>query len=218
MDLDERADIHAALGDRNRLAMADALMLGDRTFQELAEAAGLPGNLAAHHLAVLEGAGLIERRISEGDRRRRYISLRRARLDESVTPPALGPRFVVFVCTHNSARSQFAAALWRQRTGSDSDSAGTEPAATVHPRAVTVAAEHGIDLTRARPKAYAALARAPELVVSVCDRARESGLPIDCPSLHWSIPDPVSDGSIGAFRSAFAAITARVDRLADAVA
>src|SRR5687768_6492088 len=113
MDLAERARTHAALGDPHRLAMVDALRLSDRTFQELAQAAGLPGNLAAHHLSVLDEAELLERRVSEGDRRRRYISLRREGLDALEAELSLAPAFIVFVCTHNSARSQFAAALWR---------------------------------------------------------------------------------------------------------
>ena len=91
MNLDERSTVHAALGDRNRLAMVDELSLSDRTFQELAQSSGLPGNLAAHHLAVLEAAGLIERRVSEGDRRRRYISLRVERLEGLLPlPPVAG--------------------------------------------------------------------------------------------------------------------------------
>jgi protein-tyrosine-phosphatase len=218
MDLHERARMHAALGDPHRLGMVDSLRHGDRTFQELAAISGLPGNLAAHHLRVLEQAGLLERRVSEGDRRRRYVTLRREGLQASESALRIAPALVVFVCTHNSARSQFAAALWRERTSLEGDSAGTEPASRVHPKAVTVAAEHGIDITTERPKAYAELARAPALLVSVCDRARETALPRDVPLIHWSIPDPVTRGSIGAFRDAFDAIAARVDRLAAAIA
>jgi ArsR family transcriptional regulator, arsenate/arsenite/antimonite-responsive transcriptional repressor / arsenate reductase (thioredoxin) len=214
MDLDERARIHAALGDRHRLAMVDALRLGDRTFQELAEGVGLRGNLAAHHLDVLEAAGLIERRISEGDHRRRYIRLRHERLGELALEPPLAPAFLLFVCTHNSARSQFAAALWQQRTGLAADSAGTEPAARVHPGAVDAAREYGLDLHDAIPKRYEAVGRSPDLVVSVCDRAHEAGLPFTAPSAHWSIPDPVAAGTSGAFRSAFASIAERIDQLA----
>lgn len=216
MDIDARARVHAALGEPCRLAMVDELLLSDRTFQELAATAGLPGNLAAHHLAVLESAGLIERHVSEGDHRRRYISVRPERLEDLSALAQVPPGFVVFVCTHNSARSQFAAALWRRRIGSDADSAGTEPAARVHPRAIEVAAEYGLDLGRARPRSFDSLARAPELVISVCDRARESGQARVRPSLHWSIPDPVTEGSLAAFRSAFATIAARVDRFAAA--
>jgi len=215
MNLEERVRVHAALGDACRLAMIDELLLSDRTFQELATAAALPGNLTAHHLGVLESAGLIDRHVSEGDHRRRYITLRQERLEGLVPVPALArPGLVVFVCTHNSARSQFAAALWRRRTGSEADSVGTEPADRVHPRAVEVASEYGLDLRGSTPKAIESMAGQPDLMVSVCDRARESGTALACPSLHWSIPDPVTDGSPSAFRSAFSAISGRVDQLA----
>src|SRR5688572_30294807 len=164
MDTDERSRIHAALGDRHRLAMVDALVLSDRTFQELMDVAGLPGNLAAHHVGVLETAGLVERRVSDGDHRRRYISLRPERLEGLVPVMPVASGLILFVCTHNSARSQFAAALWRSRTGGEADSAGTHPAARVDPRAVEVASDWGLDLRRAKPKGYGALTSAPDLV------------------------------------------------------
>jgi protein-tyrosine-phosphatase len=216
MDVVERARIHAALGDPARLRMVDELALSDRTFLELASAAGLPGNTAAHHLDVLESAGLIDRHASEGDRRRRYIALRHGRLEGLVEGPPIRPRLVLFVCTHNSARSQFAAALWRSRTRGAADSAGTLPADRIHPKAVRVAAELGLDLAISSPKGYDALSDQPDLIVSVCDRAREAGLPFDVPSIHWSVPDPVTGGTVEAFRSAFGEISARVDRLASA--
>src|SRR5918992_3647122 len=109
MNIDERSRIHAALGDPARLRIVDELALSDRTFLELAMAAGLRGNAAAHHLDVLESAGLIERHVSEGDHRRRYICLRHERLEGFFAASPLQPRIVLFVCTHNSARSQFAA-------------------------------------------------------------------------------------------------------------
>jgi protein-tyrosine-phosphatase len=216
MHIDERAHIHAALGDRHRLRVVDELLLGDRTFRELADATALPTNAAAHHLDVLEAAGLIERRVSEGDHRRRYLTLRRDRLDGVVIAPAINPDLVLFVCTHNSARSQFAAALWRDRTGRSADSAGTEPAERVHPDAVRAASEFGLDLSTATPKGYDAVAQQPDLVVSVCDRAHESGPPFPAPSIHWSVPDPVGVGTPAAFRTAFADLADRVDRLAAA--
>jgi protein-tyrosine-phosphatase len=216
MNFEDRAHVHAALGDPYRLAMVDALLVSDRTFQQLAEVAGLPGNLAAHHLGVLESAGLIERHASEGDRRHRYISLRWDRLDDRLRVPPPPPGLILFVCTHNSARSAFAAALWGQRTGRDADSAGTDPAQRVHPLAVQVAAEFALDLGGAIPRGYSSLSRRPDLIVSVCDRARESGLPFAVPSLHWSVPDPVRVGTLTAFRSAFERLAERVDRLAAA--
>ena len=53
----ERAAIHAALGDAHRLAIVEALRLSDRAPSELGVALGVPSNLLAHHVDVLEGAG-----------------------------------------------------------------------------------------------------------------------------------------------------------------
>ena len=194
--------------------MIDELAQSDRTFQELSLAAGLPSNAAAHHLDVLESAGLIERHVSEGDHRRRYITLRHDGFEGLAVGKTVRPRVVLFVCTHNSARSQFAAAVWRSRTGGAADSAGTIPAGRVHPTAVRVAGELGLDLASASPKGYDAVIDAPDLVVSVCDRAREADIPFEARSLHWSVPDPVGAGTVEAFRSAFADLCRRVDRLA----
>ena len=72
----------------------------------------------------------------------------------------------------------------------------------------------GIDLAQAAPGGFERIQRQPDLVVSVCDRARESGLPAGRISLHWSIQDPVRTGTLEAFRQAFAEIANRVGRLA----
>src|SRR5687767_5642336 len=144
--LQARARIHAALGDPARLAIVDALTLGDASPGEIGHDLDMPTNLVAHHVKVLQEAGLIVRTRSEGDRRRTYLRLRPEAL-ASLTPPALGnAERVVFVCTHNSARSQLAAALWRDRIGGTVTSAGTQPAARVHPRAVKIAHRHGLTL------------------------------------------------------------------------
>ena len=215
--MDQRATVHAALGESARLRMVDALRISDRTFTELATVAGVPGNAAAHHLDVLESAGLIDRRVSEGDHRRRYVRLRRDPLEAVASPAGARPGLVLFVCTHNSARSQFAAALWQARTGGVAQSAGTTPADRIHPVAVRAAAEAGFDLSSATPKGYEAVVERPDLVVSVCDRAREAGIPFDAPKVHWSVPDPVPHGDIAAFRAALAEVHDRVDRLAGAL-
>ena len=217
MDLLTRADVHAALADPHRLAIVDALASGDRTPRQLGELVGAPTNLLAHHLTVLEEAGLVERRTSEGDRRRRYVVLRPERLDALLIGPAPVPAGnVLFVCTHNSARSPVAAALWRTRTGGPAESAGGDPAPRVHPLAVRAARRLGIDLSGARPRGYEAVEAPPALVVSVCDRARERGIPFAAPAVHWSVPDPVADGRPAAFSAAFAEIERRVERLASA--
>jgi ArsR family transcriptional regulator, arsenate/arsenite/antimonite-responsive transcriptional repressor / arsenate reductase (thioredoxin) len=214
MDLEERASAYAALGDGRRLGIVDRLTLGDLTVAELAAVAGMKGNLLAHHLDVLEDARLIERRVSEGDQRRRYVALRWDRLPERSVPALPDVGQAVFVCTHNSARSQFAAALWEARTGSPASSAGSDPSAVVHPKAVRVADEYGIDLSGETPGGYDRLPSGLGLVVSVCDRARESGVPDGNSYLHWSVRDPVPVGTVKAFRDAFAEIAVRVENLA----
>jgi ArsR family transcriptional regulator, arsenate/arsenite/antimonite-responsive transcriptional repressor / arsenate reductase (thioredoxin) len=216
MDLVDQARVHAALGDPIRLGIVAELELGDRTFQELAELLSQPGNLLAHHLGVLEEARLIERRVSEGDRRRRYLSLNTEPLDGLLSIRRLVARSVLFVCSHNSARSQYAAAAWRRRTGHVADSAGTHPARHLDPRAIQVALERGLDLAGFQPKGYESLKSSFDLVVSVCDRARETGPPFEAPTLHWSVPDPVAGRGLAAFRSSFNEIDRRISRLAAA--
>lgn len=212
MDLATRAGRHLALGDTRRLAIVDELSSGDRTVSDLARLVDLPSNLMAHHLEVLESVGLIERHVSEGDRRRKYVTLR---WDRMPLAPArrLDPETVAFVCTHNSARSQFAAALWQAATGAEVVSAGTEPSAVIHPKAVKVASEHGVDLTGCTPSGYDTIPWRPDLVVSVCDRAFEDGIPEAGEHLHWSVPDPVRAGTLDSFRSAFGDIAQRINHL-----
>jgi protein-tyrosine-phosphatase/DNA-binding HxlR family transcriptional regulator len=212
-ELVSRARVHAALGEPARLAVIDTLLLGDASPGEVADALGLPTNLVAHHLKVLEGAGIVERARSEGDRRRTYLRLRPDALS-SLTPvaPADAGR-VVFVCTHNSARSQLAAALWGRRSPVPATSAGTEPAAHVHPRALAVGRRHGLALGRARTRHVDDVLRTDDLVIAVCDNAHEQ-LPASGRRLHWSIPDPTRVDTDAAFERAYADIAARVNRLA----
>jgi protein-tyrosine-phosphatase len=73
-----------------------------------------------------------------------------------------------------------------------------------------------VELAGATPKGYEEVTPAPDLVVSVCDKAREAGVPFSAETLHWSVPDPVADGRPAAFGAAFAEISARVERLAAA--
>src|SRR5689334_23808301 len=74
-DLGRRASVHAALADPARLAITDTLLAGDASPSELAAMLMMPSNLLAHHLHVLQQAGVITRRRSEGDRRRTYLRL-----------------------------------------------------------------------------------------------------------------------------------------------
>jgi arsenate reductase len=101
---------------------------------------------------------------------------------------------VLFLCTHNSARSQMAEGLLRHLSGGRvaAHSAGTE-ATAVRPLAVRAMAELGIDLSGHASKTLARYLGEPfDAVVTVCDDANES-----CPvfpsaraRLHWSLPDP----------------------------
>jgi len=210
--IERRAMVHRALADEHRLAIIDLLWRGDCTPAELQDATALRSNLLAFHLNTLEDAGLISRHPSQGDGRRRYVTLQPAAIPHVGAVAPLVADCVLFVCTHNAARSQLAVALWRHRSGRDALSAGTRPAERVHPTAVAVAADRGLDLSGARPTHIREIDVRPDLVVSVCDRAYETGLTVDAPRRHWSIPDPVG-GDRATFERAFDLIADRIDRL-----
>jgi DNA-binding transcriptional ArsR family regulator len=61
------AAVHAALGDPSRLQIVNTLTAGDASPSELSTRLGMPSNLLAHHLKVLQSAGLIVRQQSEGE-------------------------------------------------------------------------------------------------------------------------------------------------------
>jgi protein-tyrosine-phosphatase len=206
--LAERAALHAALGEPVRLAIVEELAVSDRAPKELGSRFSMPTNLLAHHLDVLEGVGLIERFVSAGDRRRRYVRLVRAPLAELGVATARPAGRVLFVCSHNSARSQLAAALWTARTGERARSAGTHPAARVHPGAVAAATRAGLDLTAAAPRLFVRTDDA-DLVVTVCDQAHEE-LDPEPDWWHWSLPDPVDDGRASAFDAVLTQLDDRI--------
>ncbi len=213
-ELRRRARRHASLSDPYRLGIVDELAISDRSPSELAETLGLRSNLLAHHLHVLEEVGLVTRIPSHGDRRRRYLRLRRVAPGELSKPFGLNARSVLFVCTANSARSQLAAGAWNQRHHVRAESAGTHPADRVHPKAVAVAKRHGIDLENASPHPLTPIdPEAPVLVVTVCDRAHEDLATDRVKLLHWSIPDPAAIGTDEAFDHAATEIFGRVDEL-----
>jgi protein-tyrosine-phosphatase/DNA-binding transcriptional ArsR family regulator len=208
--VEQRARVHAALGDTSRLAIVDALGASDRSPQELQQQFDIPSNLMAHHLDVLEEAGLIERRRSSGDGRRRYVHLRGAILDRVRQRASITAGPALFVCTGNSARSQLAAALWASMTAAPAISAGTHPAARVHPGAVAAGRRAGLDLTAATPRALDDVRERPALAITVCDRAHEELAP-GPDWLHWSIPDPVPTGTPAAFDATVAELRRRID-------
>ena len=108
----------------------------------------------------------------------------------------MGVRRVLFLCTHNSARSQMAEGLLRARGGDRFEAHSAGVAATaVRPLAIRAMAEFGIDISGQASKALEAYAGAPfDVAVTVCDDAREA-----CPffpgaarTLHWSFDDPAA--------------------------
>ncbi|MBA2426455.1 MAG: helix-turn-helix domain-containing protein [Actinobacteria bacterium] len=215
-NIEGRAGGHGALADPHRLAITDDLALSDRSPSELASRVGIGSNLLAHHLQVLEDAGLVVRIDSHGDRRRRYLSLRRDVLVELIPPIAVSATQVAFVCSANSARSQLAAALWNSRHPVPATSAGTEPGERVHLQAVLAARRLGLDLRTAVPRAFDGLERRGQrLVVTVCDRAHEQLTKKSSGELlHWSIPDPAAIGTPDAFDRSAQQISARIEGLA----
>ena len=213
----ERARIHAALADPARLAIVDQLSLGDASPGELGQLLQMTTNLVAHHVKVLTEAGLITRSQSEGDRRRSYLRLVPETL-ASLTPPPLSPvPRVVFVCTHNSARSQLAAALWARTSRVPAASAGTRPAAKVHPRAIRVAARHGLTLTQRNTSHVDDVVSDGDFVIAVCDNAHEELSSTARPTLHWSVPDPARHNTDAAFEAAYTDLAGRIERLAPAI-
>src|SRR5688572_2705221 len=101
---------------------------------------------------------------------------------------------VLFLCTHNSARSQIAEALLQQYGGGDFEvaSAGTEET-TVNPFAIRVLADAGIDWSHAESKTIDRFVdQRFDYVITVCDRAREACtvFPGSEKTLHWGIDDP----------------------------
>ena len=106
----------------------------------------------------------------------------------------MDPLRVIFICTHNSARSQMAEGMLRQWGVGKFEvySAGTE-ATRVRPEAIAVMAEIGIDISAHPSKTLDRFIDQPfDCVITVCDSARQN-----CPifpgaedSAHWAIDDP----------------------------
>jgi protein-tyrosine-phosphatase/DNA-binding transcriptional ArsR family regulator len=205
--------------DPLRWRLLRELARSDRRVRELVALAGQPQNLVSYHLGQLRASGLVGARRSSFDGRDTYYHLDLARcaqalaaagaalhpglrLDPAPPAPPAGrgpdPCTVLFLCTGNSARSQAAEALARARSGGrvQAFSAGSHPK-PLHPHAVKVMADRGVDLAGQRPKHLSVFARRRfDNVITLCDRVREV-----CPEfpghpgyLHWSIPDPAAVG------------------------
>jgi arsenate reductase len=126
---------------------------------------------------------------------------------------------VLFLCTHNSARSQIAEGLLRAMVGDrfEALSAGTE-VTFVRPLAIKSMEELGIDISGHRSKVLTEYLNQPiDYVITVCDAANES-----CPvfpnarhRLHWSFPDPSratgsEEAQLATYREVRNAIQARI--------
>jgi protein-tyrosine-phosphatase len=207
------------VADERRWQILRELSRSDRRVNELTERLAEPQNLVSYHLGVLRRAGLVTAKRSAFDGRDTYYRIEFARCAElwrstggvllpglrlEATDPTwtVGRRHphtkVLFLCTGNSARSQMAEAFVRQRSGGlvDVRSAGSRPK-PLHPNAVRVMAERGIDISAHESKHLRRFARTRfDHVVTLCDRVREV-----CPEFpgrpetaHWSIADPALDG------------------------
>ena len=214
------------------------LARSDRTVHELTDLVGEAQNLVSYHLGKLREAGLVSTRRSSADGRDAYYAADLIRISDLLTatsgalhpglgptsPPdgsdAPGPVSVLFLCTGNSARSQMAEALVRDRSGGavQASSAGSHPK-PLHPNAVRVMREeHGVDLAGHESKHLSVFAdQRFDWVISLCDKVREV-----CPefagdpeTIHWSIPDPAAghaddEASYPAFQRTAAELETRI--------
>ena len=141
-------------------------------------------------------------------------------LAEAGSQPSTSQR-VLFVCTHNSARSQMAEGLLRLLGGDRfaAFSAGTQ-ATQVRPLAIRAMRELGVDISSQESKTLERYLDQPfDKVITVCDQANET-----CPvffgareRLHWSFPDPsratgTEDQQLVVYRGVRDAIRARIER------
>jgi len=128
---------------------------------------------------------------------------------------------VLFVCTHNSARSQMAEGFLRHLGGDafEAASAGTEPGA-LNPLAVEVMAEVGVDISGQRAKSVDDFVQQQfDYVITVCDDAKEACpfFPKAANRLHWNFPDPSQiigsrEERLAVFRQVRDGVKARVER------
>lgn len=195
-----------------RWQIIKSLTESDYRVNELMERVAEPLNLVSYHLKKLRDAALVTTRRSEADGRDTYYSLDLDHLQTlyreagAALHPSLASELpsihtslptarILFVCTHNSARSQMAEGLMRHLSHGQMDviSAGSEPT-QVHPDAIQTMDRIGIDIRAQRSKSIATYTQTPfDYVISVCDRAREvcPVVPVHGQAIHWGFPDPV---------------------------
>jgi len=203
-----------------RWRLLDELGRSDRRVGELCDLVGKPQSLVSYHLRELRTGGLVSARQSAADGRDTYYQGNIGRFAEllTATGSALHPAVrlaslevdaptvrrgrkprVLFLCTGNSARSQMAEALLEHRThGAIAARSGGSHPKPLHPNAVRVMAERGIDISGNRSKHLDRFSRGRfDRVITLCDKVREV-----CPEFrgqpttaHWSMADPAAEGS-----------------------
>lgn len=193
-----------------RWNIVKALSSSDYRVHELVNQLNQPMNLVSYHLKLLRDGLLIESRRSSADGRDIYYSLNLNHLRTSLQavekalsidePSAdnLVPIHairVLFICTHNSARSQMAETLMRNLSGGNISvySAGNQPT-TIHPDAIKTMSQMGIDVSNQKSTHISQFeGQSFDYVITVCDNAREV-----CPTftgskqLHWGFTDPAA--------------------------
>jgi protein-tyrosine-phosphatase/DNA-binding transcriptional ArsR family regulator len=211
-----------------RWRLLSELARSDRRVGELCELAGQRQSLVSYHLRQLRDEGLVSARRSAADGRDSYYVLDLARCREllahaggalhpalaSAPPKAMAEASVLFLCTGNSSRSQIAEALYPGETAS----AGSHPK-PLHPYAVRVMRERGIDISARRSKHLSEFAgRRFDCIVSLCDRVREvcPEFPGEPETIHWSIPDPAREGTLDAFERTATELETRIGFLIEA--
>ena len=205
------------VADPHRWALLQELARSDRRVGELCALVGKPQNLVSYHLGALRSGGLITSRRSAHDGRDTYYRVDLGRCGEmlanagvalhpglrtSAQPLTLVKRArvprVLFLCTGNSARSQMAEALLNSLSGHtiEARSAGSNPK-PLHPNAVRVMADRGIDISDWTSKHFDQFAHSRfDQVITLCDKVKEvcPTLPGQPTTAHWSIADPSFGG------------------------
>jgi ArsR family transcriptional regulator, arsenate/arsenite/antimonite-responsive transcriptional repressor / arsenate reductase (thioredoxin) len=239
VDSTEPPKILGLLSDPVRWRLLTELGRSDRRVNELVELLGKPQNLVSYHLAEFRNEGIVTARRSSADGRDMYYraDLVRCRALLAEVGPSLHPAIsstqnehgpttarqrrqrVLFLCTGNSARSQMAEAFVTHRSEGtvEAFSAGSHPK-PLHPNAVRVMTEHGIDISTNRTKPLTRFARSRfDRVITLCDKVREvcpefSGSPT---TAHWSITDPAA--TVGTDNASYAAFQQVADNIAERV-
>jgi len=131
----------------------------------------------------------------------------------------MAKRRILFLCTGNSCRSQMAEGFARQLApaGYTVASAGLEPKGYIHPRAILVMQEAGIDIRHQTSKTFeASQAKKYDLVITLCGNAEERcpALPPGVSRTHWPLPDPAkANGSPEAVMESFRRVRDEIGEL-----